>query len=226
MKASKLLWVLLAVLLAATLVIGCDDGSGDDDKGPVYLGALADWSIVRSSEDSTTPTSAFSITSSNDGGDTVMKLVWKVASQWQAVQMWAPVPASFPIEEYDGLTFDIKHDSVANNCLVVMREQSQANAWEIGNEYSGGDEWVTIKLPFIDAEDAGWGTAFSEADFPEWLVATKDSSNPKLLYLNPMLNGGVEGNIADNSYTTYFKNIGFYKGEPDNPTAILIIWKF
>ena len=233
-KASKLLWVLLALLLSATLVIGCDNGDDPDDNGPHNgpqggdepLGKFSDWSAVLGYGNEYTGT--IKVEETTDGADKVLKVDWGSHMHWGgiATELSAQLPTGVNYHEYDGITFDIKGHA---QIFSVFRRQGQGNAWRLDWEkYTNdlgatGDDWFTIAIPFEGATDAGWGEpAFEEENINDWLE--NNAENTKLLFLNLMQSGAGQMGEPGEAQVAYFRNVGFYKGDEDNPTETTIVW--
>ena len=230
-KASKLLWVLLAALLPAVLVVGCagspNAASGGVPDTPEGLGVLADWRIIPGYEN-TIAANRLTIEAAKEGTNGVAKVTWSSSTDWRMCEFYALLPEGFDYGVYDGISFKVKLPA-SSNFLLLLRVPSGGTTWKIWEDYvyRGSDSelvWVTVNIPFEDAVDSGWGPPPAQATLKAWLTETKDVR--KQINLNPMLNTG--GGSAENAdQVSYFDDIGFYKGSnPDNPDSICVIWNF
>jgi hypothetical protein len=233
-KASKLMWILLASLLSAVLVVGCagspgtSGGARSAGNTPEGLGVLADWRIIPGWENNVAA-DRLKIEPAREGTNGVARVTWSSSTEWRMCELYALLPEGFDYGVYDGITFKIKLPA-SSNFLLLLRNPAGGTTWKVWEEYvyrgSDGNElvWVTVSQPFEDAVDSGWGPPPAQATLKGWLTADKDVQ--KQINLNPMLNTG--GGSAENvDLVTYFDDIGFYKGSnPDNPDSFCIIWNF
>ncbi|MCL2128286.1 MAG: hypothetical protein FWH38_08525 [Treponema sp.] len=231
-KASKFLWVLLALLAAAALAISCDNGTTKDEPqgpegGDEPLGKFSDWSIVLGWNNEYD--GAVDVAEAQDGGKTVLKADWGSHVYWGGVscELIAQLPEGVAYNEYDGITFEIKGLA---QIFIAIRRQGQGNAWKLDWEKytkdlgATADDWFKLTIPFEGAADAGWGEpVFEESSINDWLE--NNANNVKLLFINLMQSGEGSMGEAGDAQVAYFRNVGFYKGaDPDAPTATEIIW--
>jgi len=225
-----LLVVLLAVCVGAALAMSCeekddDDGTGTNTitgsgsgtppgsgTGPLGNG-VNDWTIAAAPE---------GVTSTNSKGteDGALMFKWAGPSEYYLTECWGKLPLSFAVEDYDGLTFDIKIDTT-NNYAIMIRAQGEGKAWRLKDQYiESNTEWQSWEFPFDDALPQ-YGE-YAESTLKEWLNGSGKSAQ-KLVYINPVINPGnpVDTSKYNKQFTTYLKNIGFTKDTSDD---VAIIW--
>jgi hypothetical protein len=225
MKASKVMWVLMALLLAMTMtVIGCggDDDTDDTDDTPLPWEAatvtgLSDWEITAGYNGMAQAN--LSTAGAKQGDNGAIKVVYGGTAQYGTTELYADLTANFDYGQYDGITFKIFADTTLQVMSVIRNVSSAATstAFVVVEEQIvfEGAGWKTIKWSFDSARQPGWGTEVSVDSINEWLTANKGEQ--KKLGLNPMLNGGSN----NTPYTIYFDDIGFYKGSTNT-----ILWSF
>ena len=209
----------LAACMMAVMVAGCPDP--EDEKGTGTGGGTnagnggrpgnlsADWSIASG------PSNSVSVVDGN-----TLKVEWKAAANWGNVEVWGRVPTSVKLEDYDGLQFDIKIDT-PNNYLILIRAQGSGDAWKLAEDYiPASDDWQEVNFEFDSATDPGWDQGFTQSTLAGWLAA--NPSAIKRVYISPVLNPGAppDDTKKDNQFTTYYRNIGFYKDSSDETTLV------
>lgn len=228
--------VLLLTLLVLVLA-GCSNSAGDDSaKGengetPVVTtpkGKLSDWKIVKGYENTVDESKLTIEAATDDDKGNVMKVTWSSSMDFRSCELYAMLPADEDYGVYDGIQFDVKL-TASSNFLLLLRNPDGGTTVKIWEDYvyRGTDEdetvWVTVKKPFVDATDTGWGPAL-EGTLKEWLTA--DKATQKQVNLNPVLNCGG-GSAVDEDQITYFDNIGFYKaGSTEAEDEFTAVWDF
>lgn len=235
-KTAKIIGAALSAFVAIALVTSCDTGSNEEPKQSedgavdVVLEGISDWSIALGYQNVTTvplTVSGASIDSHN-----AMRVSWASSLDFRSCELFAMLPASVDYGAYDGIQFDVRLPA-SSNFLLLLRNPSGGTTFKVWEDYvyrgtdtDGEYAWVTVKKPFADAVDTGWGPAADPADLQDWLTA--DFATQKQINLNPVLNVGG-GSAVDTAQVTYFDNIGFYTigsagdGTDDTFTAV---WDF
>ncbi len=241
-KNVKIFGAALTALLAIALVSSCDTGS-NEDPAPVVdgntlpsipLGTVSDWSIALGYQNTTTvPLSVAQDTANADaaaGGTGCMVVNWASSTDFRSCELYALLPEGIDYGKFDGMQFDVKLPASAN-FLLLMRNPDGGTTFKVWEDYvyRGTDEsatyvWVTVKKPFADAVDTGWGPAADPADLQDWLTA--DKATRKQINLNPVLNVGG-GGALDVAQVTYIDNVGFYKAGVDGAAdQVVVAWDF
>jgi hypothetical protein len=244
-KTAKGVSVLFSMLLALVLFLGCPTGTdpivperGETDEGndtpTVLKGALSDW-IITAGYENGIDSSNFSISAATDEDRNCMKVIWSSDTDFRSCELYALLPNATEGTDYgvyDGIQFDVKL-TASTNFLLLMRNPAGGTTVKIYEDYvyRGTDDegaiWITVKKPFADATDTGWGTPALSGTLKEWL--TSDKATQKQINLNPILNVGG-GSALSTDQITYFDNIGFYSNgsDADDETddVFTAIWDF
>ncbi|MDR2095343.1 MAG: hypothetical protein LBP76_07470 [Treponema sp.] len=236
-KAVKFLSVLLALMVSMAFMVGCPNGTTDEEEekekeGDKFVkGVLTDWHISPGYENTVDPSSLI-IEGATETSNGVMKVTWSSSTDFRSCELYALLPNNpvYDYGQYDGITFKVKLPK-SSNFLLLLRNPDGGTTVKISESYTykGRDDaeliWVTVRKPFADAEDSGWGPPLT-GTLKEWLTA--DKAIQKQINLNPILNveGNGEGGVNTN-IVTFFDDIGFYKGaDPESPTSEDFIWTF
>ncbi|MDR2897602.1 MAG: hypothetical protein LBU99_02220 [Spirochaetaceae bacterium] len=250
-RITALVGMLLLVLAAVCMVIGCDTPNGNGDTGggdsggntggngggnnggvveivPANVLGKGDWAIVKGYENDTELPLA--IEGAKEGDNGILKVIWSSSADFKPCELYAMLPESVDYGAYDGISFKVRLPASAN-FMLLMRNPGGGTTWKVWEDYvyRGTDTanefvWVTVNKPFADAVDTGWGPAAEQASVKDWLTA--DVGTQKQINLNPVLNVGG-GSAVNSDQVTYFDDIGFYKGsDPDAPVSTHVVWSF
>lgn len=238
-RTAKITGAALAVVLGLCMT-GCPNGNGGGEapapeQPEVFIkGSLADWNIIPGDGNKVSAVNLKVESAPAAGKDETngMKVTWSSSVAWKMCDLYALLPAANDYGAYDGLQFDVKLPVSSNFCLL-LRNPNGGTTVKVAEDfvYRGTDEddtfvWVTVKRPFADAKDTGWGDALV-GTLKEWL--TTDKTTQKQLNLNPVLNPGADTVMGevDTDYVTYFDNIGFYvKGADGSEDTFTAVWDF
>ncbi len=234
-RIAVLLGTVLVVLAALFVVIGCDTGTAskdDEEDTPVFVspvgkGKVTDWTIAKGYENTTALDLIIEGTREDDNG--ILKVIWSSSMDFRSCEFYALLPEGTDYGAYDGITFKVKLPA-SSNFLLLMRNPNGGTTWKIWEDYvyKGRDDdelvWVTVRQPFADATEPGWGPASAEPTLKGWLTA--DKAVQKQINLNPVLNTGG-GSAVNTDVVTYFDDIGFYKGSDiEAPDSVDVVWSF
>ena len=220
-KASKLFWVLLAVL---PLVIGCGGGKDDKDDYTPTTGytQYLDWTIVPGWQNNIDAT-RLKVQSVAEGTNGVLKVTWGASSdQWIACDLSAMLPADIDYSNYDGISFRLKTPIGSNQFNFQLTAPYEDGTGVFlctnGHEWVGNtDTWVTITRAFTNYEWRTWSGDGYTGTLGELLANTGAK-----IYISPQLNTDNTA-LIDQDIVIYLDNIGFYKTTPTNVT---VIWDF
>ena len=240
MKASKLIFVLMVVLLVSFIGSGCGERNsnyydgGDDTLPQLPEGAASNWTIPVTLWQNSNTTRNITSVPDEDSGKNVMKVVWYTVyrddngdpeDEFGQYTISAPLGDSGQYHEYDGLIFDFKTEPAADfNFSIYMvndsftyrpylSKASATPAW-----INSAPDWVTISIPWDGFEPSPWESGTVYSSLKSWL---KDTNGKKI-----EIRLGGNPRSAANSETTYFRHIGFYKVDPgtSNPGTSKAIW--
>ena len=192
-----------------------------------------EWTAQAQPGNTWTPISIAKDPAGTASANSVLKLLWGDSRGLNmATDVFARVPDSIHLEEWNGVMFDISVNANTGIMLLIRGGDTNGDAWQIGSGAGTGNTFLvyspnvyTVYMNFSDSvlRDDWNGTNYPDyspkTSLSNWLNA--NTTLDKWLFINPETSGAAGSNVQ---HTVTLKNIGFFKGTATNQTETKILW--